>query len=174
MQTKRYVLREIEDSDIANIHKGLSNPEITKFYDVHFDTLEDTKEQMQWYASLQKNGTGIWFGIYDKHSNEFYGAAGFNNLDTTHQKAEIGMWLLKDYWGKGILREVMPVLFDFGFNTLGLNRIEGFVVSNNFKCKNALEKIQFTFEGRMRESEIKDGKKISIDIYSILKSEWMK
>lgn len=172
MNTENYVLKEIENADIKNIHKGLSNPEITKYYDVHFSTLEDTKEQMEWYRNLKKNGTGIWWGIYDARDNEFCGAGGFNNLDSKHRKAEIGFWLLKDFWGKGILNEVMPKLFENGFTQLDLNRIEGFVVSDNTKCKKALEKINFTYEGTMRESEVKNGKKINVDIYAILKSEW--
>lgn len=172
MNTENYVLKEIEDADIQNIYKGLSDPDITKYYDVHFSTLEDTKEQMDWYRDLKQNGTGIWWAIYDAADNKFCGAGGFNNLDKTHKKAEIGFWLLKDSWGKGILNEVMPKLFENGFTKLDLNRIEGFVVSDNTKCKKALEKINFTYEGTMRESEVKNGQKISVDIYSILKSEW--
>ena len=172
MKTKNYTLKQIQSSDIENIHKGLSNSEITKYYDVHFPTLEDTKEQMEWYASLIKNETGIWWGIYDKNSGQFFGAGGFNDVDKKHKKAEIGFWLLKDFWGKGIMKEVMPKLFEQGFTQLNLNRIEGYVVSENIKCKNALEKINFTYEGTMREFEYKKGNKINVDIYSILKSEW--
>lgn len=172
MNKSNYILKEIKQSDITNIHKGLSNSEITKYYDVHFSTLEETEEQMEWYRNLKKEGTGIWWGIYDKKDNQFCGAGGFNGLDKNHQKAEIGLWLLKEYWGKGILKEVMPQLFEQGFKNLNLNRIEGYVVSENTKCKNALEKINFQYEGTMRECEIKNGEKINIDFYSILKREW--
>lgn len=172
METENYILKEIESSDIEKIHKGLSNPEITRYYDVHFPTIEDTKEQMEWYRNLKIEGTGIWWGIYDKQNNEFCGAGGFNGLDKQHKKAEIGLWLLKEFWGKGILKEVMPKLFEQGFTELKLNRIEGFVVSENIKCKSALEKINFRYEGTMRECEIKNGEKIDVDFYSILKSEW--
>ncbi|WP_199688362.1 GNAT family N-acetyltransferase [Pontibacter oryzae] len=172
METENYLLKEIEPSDIENIHRGLSNPEITRFYDVHFSTLEETEEQMEWYRTLKKEGTGIWWGIYDKLDNRFCGAGGFNGLDKQHRKAEIGLWLLKECWGKGILKEVMPKLFEQGFTALNLNRIEGFVVSDNTKCKAALEKVNFKYEGTMRECEIKDGEKISVDFYSILENEW--
>lgn len=172
MKTEKYFLKEIESSDIHNIHKGLSDPEITKYYDVHFETLEATKEQMDWYSKLKSDGTGIWWGIYGIADEEFKGAGGFNNLEKQHKKAEIGMWLLKEHWGKGILKEIMPKLFEAGFAGLGLNRIEGFVVNENTKCKSALEKINFTYEGTMRECEIKNGEKINVDVYAILKSEW--
>lgn len=172
LKTAHYYLKEIEPSDIENIHKGLSDPEITKYYAVHFDTLEDTKEQMDWYRDLVKDGTGIWWGIYGNSDNQFKGAGGYNNLEKEHKKAEIGLWLLKEFWGQGILKEVMPKLFELGFTELGLNRIEGFVDHENTKCKNALEKINFTLEGTMRESEVKNEKAINVDIYSILKREW--
>jgi len=66
----------------------------------------------------------------------------------------------------------MPKLFECGFQELGLHRIEGFVDSENIKCKSALEKINFTYEGTMRECEVKNGKQISVDIYSILRTDW--
>ena len=82
------------------------------------------------------------------------------------------MWLLKEYWGKGILKEILPKLFEIGFTDLDLNRIEGYVLSENTKCKKALEKINFKFEGTLREFEFKKGEPINVDCYSILKREW--
>lgn len=172
METLNYLLREVEPSDIHHIHRGLSDPDITRYYDVHFPTLEATKEQMEWYAGLKKEGTGAWYCILDKKTHAFCGAGGFNGIEKEHKKGEIGLWLLKEYWGKGILKEVMPALFEIGFVQLDLNRIEGYVVHSNEKCKKGLKKINFTHEGTMRECEIKDGQSISVDIYSILKSEW--
>ncbi len=171
MKTSNYYLKEIQDKDVNLIHKGLSNPNVTKYYDVHFETLEETKSQMQWYKDLKKDGTGIWYGIFGLNDDVFYGACGYNNLEKEHRKAEIGMWLLEEYWGKGILKEVLPKLFEIGFEQLNLNRIEGYVLSGNEKCKKALEKINFTYEGTLRDFEIKNGRLISIDIFSILKSE---
>ena len=69
------------------------------------------------------------------------------------------------------MKEVMPALFKAGFETLGLIRIEGFLESENWKCKQALEKINFQQEGTMREFEIKDGKYIDVDIYAIIKEK---
>lgn len=94
---------------------------------------------------------------------------GLNDLSKEHKKAEIGFWLLTDYWGKGIMTEAMPVICNYGFNNLGLHRIEGFVESDNTNCKNAMAKLDFHHEGTMKDCEIKNGKFISLDIYSKLK-----
>lgn len=174
MKTNNYILREIESTDLENIFRGLSNPEITKYYDVHFSTREETREQMKWYRNLKEKGTGIWWNIIDANTDEFCGAAGFSDLDQGNRKAEIGLWLLEEYWGQGILQEVMPSLIDYGFSELKLNRIVGFVQSDNDKCKRAMGKVDFTYEGTMREYEIKNGRKIDLDIFAILKQQWNK
>lgn len=174
MKTKRFSLREIQNEDIKFIHRGLSDERVTRHYAVHFPTVEDTREQMDWYADLKKNGTGIWWGIFSKESGDFCGAGGYNDLNREHKKAEIGFWLYPELWGQGILSEVMPLLFQTGFEDLGLNRIEGFVESDNTKCKKALEKINFSYEGTLRECEIKDGNYRNVDIYAILKRDWYK
>ena len=171
-ETTRFLLKEITQSDIQHIFKGLSNPEVTKYYAVHFPSLEATREQMDWYADLRKNGTGIWWGIWSKEKDVFVGAGGFNDLDKENRKAEIGLWLLPEFWGHGILAEVMPCLFHEGFYSLNLNRIEGFVDADNAKCRRALESINFSREGVLRQTEFKDGKFLDVVVYSILKEEF--
>ncbi|MHA6280100.1 GNAT family N-acetyltransferase [Salinimicrobium sp. CAU 1759] len=171
-QTSRFFLKEITQEDIDHIFKGLSNPEVTQFYAVHFPTLEATQEQMDWYEDLKKNNTGLWWGIWSKEKEVFVGAGGFNGLEKENRKAEIGLWLLPEYWGRGILGEIMPCLFREGFENLNLNRIEGFVDADNVKCRRALEKINFSYEGTMRQVEFKDGQFLDVAIYSILKEEF--
>jgi ribosomal-protein-alanine N-acetyltransferase len=89
-----------------------------------------------------------------------------NNLSRKDRKAEIGLWSLPEFWGQGIMTEVMPIISDYGFEKLELRRIEGFVKSENLNCKKALAKIYFQHEGTMKDFEIKNGKLISVDIYS--------
>lgn len=166
IKTERFTLRQFLDSDLENVFKGLSDPEIIKYYGVSYKTLEDTKEQMKFFANLEKEGTGIWWAVCSLDNSKFYGAGGLNSLSNEHKKAEIGFWLLKDYWGQGIMTEVMPMICNYGFNSLGLHRIEGFVETDNLNCKNAIKKLDFKYEGTMRDCEIKNGKFISLHIYA--------
>lgn len=53
-------LRHIGDDDIVSIYKGLSNPEVIKYYGVSFHSLEATEKHMAFYRDLEQNGTGIW------------------------------------------------------------------------------------------------------------------
>lgn len=171
IKTNRLLLRPIKPEDIQHIYKGLSHPDVIKFYGVSFTSLAATQEQMTWYKDLEQSGTGIWWAICSIDGEAFYGAGGFNNLNKKHQKAEIGFWLLPEFWGQGLMQEAFPLICDYGFETLGLNRIEGFVDNDNLSCKKAIEKLNFKHEGTMRDCEVKDGKFLSVDIYSKLKTD---
>lgn len=170
IQTNRLLLRQFEKSDIENVFKGLSHPDVIKYYGISFDSLEATKEQMNWFADLKREGTGMWFAVCSLDNKTFYGAGGLNDLDKEHKKAEIGFWLLPDFWGQGIMTEAMPLICDYGFDKLGLHRIEGFVESDNTNCKNAIAKLDFQYEGTMKDCEIKNEQFISLDIYSKIKT----
>lgn len=171
IQSNRLLLRQFEESDIASVFKGLSHPDIIKHYGIRFDSLESTKEQMNWFADLEKAGGGVWFAICSLDNTTFYGAGGLNDLNKEHKKAEIGFWLLTDFWGKGIMGEAMPLICNYGFDKLGLHRIEAFVESDNTNCKKAMAKLDFQHEGTMKDCEIKNGEFISLDIYSKIKAE---
>jgi [ribosomal protein S5]-alanine N-acetyltransferase len=169
IKTNRLLLRQFVDNDIENVFKGLSHPKIIKHYGINFDSIEATKEQMSWFADLEKDGTGMWFAVCSLDNNTFYGAGGLNSLSQEHKKAEIGFWLLPDFWGQGIMKEAMPLICDYGFDKLGLHRIEGFVEAENTNCKKAMAKLDFRHEGTMKDCEIKNGKFISLDMYAKLK-----
>ena len=167
-----YKLIEIKQKHLAWIYKGLSDEKVTRYYAVHFSSLEHTQEQMDWYANLREEKKGSWWLIKDISTQEFVGAGGCNDLDVEHAKAEIGFWLYPEFWGKGILNAVMPDLFAKGFFELGLNRIEGFVDADNVKCKRVLQKVNFKHEGTLREVEKQGDRFVDIDVYSVLKGEF--
>ena len=165
LKTEKILLRDIEGSDIDTVFRGLSNPDVIKHYGVSFDSLEETKEQMKWFADTKQK----WFAICSVDNNVFYGAGGLNDISKKHKKAEIGFWLLPEYWGKGIMKKVVPVICDYGFDKLELHRIEGFVDSENKNCKRAMSALNFELEGTMRDCEIKNNKFVSIEVYSTIR-----
>ena len=166
METDSLLLRRFMEPDIDDVFKGLSNPRVIKYYGVRFWTLEETEEQMKWFADLEENGAGIWWAVCSKESGTFFGAGGLNNLQVEHRKAEVGFWLLPEFWGKEIIVEAMPLILDYAFNQLDLRRVEGFVETENTNCIRALEKLEFTYEGTMTDSEIKEGAFISLSVFA--------
>lgn len=165
LESERLILRQFTGADIANVFRGLSHPDIIKYYGVSYTSIEATQKQMTWFADLETNGTGIWWAVCSRGNDEFLGAGGLNDLSMENKKAEIGFWLFPENWGQGFMKEAVSLILNYAFS-LGLHRIEGFVEAKNSNCKKALAKLKFDYEGTMKDCEIKDGQFISLDIYS--------
>lgn len=169
IKTERLLLRQFVDSDLVNVFHGLSHPEVIKYYGVSYKSLEAAKKQIKFFADLERNERGIWWAVCSLDNKVFYGAGGLNSLSKEHKKAEVGFWLLCEYWNQGIMTEAMPLICNYGFDKLGLHRIEGFVETENKNCKKAMLKLNFQYEGTMHDCEIKNEQFISIDIYAKIK-----
>jgi len=168
IKTKNLLLRPIRDTDIEHVFKGLSHPEVIRYYAVSFFSLEETKVQMDWFAKIEREQTGMWWAICDHHVEYFYGAIGLNDIHPQHHRAEIGYWLLPEYWGKGYISEAATVVCNYGFTEMGLHRIYAYVEPENVASAKVLQKLKFLFEGTLKESELKNGKWIDLDVYGLL------
>lgn len=168
IHTNRLLLRKFRPDDQQNVFRGLSHPEVIKYYGISYKSFEDTKEQMEWFEKLEENGTGKWWAICSGDDTNFYGAIGINNLSAQHKKAELGYWLLPEYWGKGFILEAAPKVLNYCFSFFNLHRIEALVESQNEASSQLLKKLQFKYEGTMVDCEIKNGNFISLEIYAHL------
>jgi len=168
LKTNSLLLRQIVDDDLLHIFQGLSNPLITEYYAVSFDSLVATKEQMDWFKNLEETSTGIWWAITSTDEKNFYGAIGFNNLSQANKKAELGFWLLPEHWGKGIMKNAIELVCNYAYAELKLHRIEALVETENRNSKSILLKSSFDYEGTMVDCEIKNGKFISLESYAKL------
>lgn len=166
LTTERLLLRQIVQEDIEHVFRGLSHPEVTKYFAVSFHTLEATQEQMDWYANMILQDTGRCWAICSRDNETFYGVCTLNFWDKTHRKAETGYWLFPEFWGKGFALEAMNRVFDYGFIEMQLNRISAEVEDGNPASAAILIKTGFEYEGKLKNCEIKDGKCINLQLYA--------
>src|SRR5215210_7089090 len=94
LTTERLLLQQVLPEDQQFIFEGLSHPEVIPFYGVRYDSFEATKTQMDWYAKIYEEGTGISWKIVDKHTKESLGNIAVYLYKKEHNKAEVGFWLL--------------------------------------------------------------------------------
>jgi ribosomal-protein-alanine N-acetyltransferase len=171
LDTPHYSLKKITAADQPFIFEGLSHPQVIPFYGVRYYNLKATKAQMEFYESIWKEKTGCWWKIVSRESGKPVGACGMNFYQPVHEKAEIGYWLLPKYWKKGIMPEVLPVMLKHLFETWKLYRIEAVIEQGNTASCKLSEKLGFTLEGKLRDAEIKNGKRVNLLLYSLLKTD---
>lgn len=168
LHTDRFLLRQIVAADLPFIFRGLSHPDVTPFYGIAYRNIEDAKEQMDFYDHLWREKKGIWWKITDRVTGEPLGACGINDYQAQHEKAEIGYWLLPEHWRKKIMSEVLPVMLAYVFRHWRLHRLEAVIEDGNETSWRLAEKLGFRYEGKLREAEIKNGKRINLLLYSLL------
>lgn len=172
LHTERLHLRKMNVTDSQNLYKIWSDPDVTKFMNIASFTNEDQViEMIEILDELAQEQKGIRLTIIERYSNEIIGSCGFNSIDFESEKAEIGYDIAKSYWGKGYAPESINALLDYAFQTLELNRIEAKVEPENTNSIKVLKKLNFTFEGTLRQYEKAKGNFIDINMYSRLRTD---
>ena len=168
LTTERLMLQQIKPEDQQFIFEGLSHPQVIPFYGVTYNSFEATKGQMDWYEKMFIEGSGIAWKMVDRNTSEQMGVISVYYYKPAHKKAEIGFWLLPQYWNQGFASEATNAVVHYWKTEKGLHRLEGFVEEGNTASSKLLKKSGFQLEGIMKDCEIKNGKYISLLIYALI------
>jgi RimJ/RimL family protein N-acetyltransferase len=127
----------------------------------------------QWLAMLQQSrqqhGEPVHWAIRNQ-SGSLIGGIGFQDLELGKcHRAEIGYWLAKPYWGRGIMTAVVQRACQHAFEAWGLAKIVAHVFSFNAASARVLEKCGFQKEGFLRKHHQKDGRFIDACLYGLLR-----
>lgn len=171
--TERLTLRKMMVSDTSDMYEYASRPDVTKYLTWHPHPDRDyTREYLQYLGNRYAAGMFYdWAVIYEPDC-KMVGTCGFTAFHCASDSAEVGYVLNPEYWGKGIAPEALNAVLEFGFETMGLNRIEAKFIEENERSRRVMEKVGMTFEGVMREGMLVKGSYVNVGICSILASEW--
>ena len=173
LETDRLILRKMTPDDAEPIFQIFADDEVTKFYDVaSFTSIGQARELIELNLERFNRREGIRWAIVRKEDDTLVGTCGYNNLYKTSRRGVIGYDLARAYWGKGIITEALRVMIRYGFEGLGLNRIEAFVMPENLASMNALRKLGFREEGVLREYGFWKGQFVDLKCFSLLKREY--
>lgn len=75
--------------------------------------------------------------------------------------------------GQGLATEATALMCDYLFRNRQVNRLEIRVATENTPSARIPEKTGFTFEGVNRQATFSQGKMLDMQVYSLLRSEWV-
>lgn len=119
-----------------------------------------------------EKGTSYRFGIREKSNKKLIGLIGIH-INKEHQKAEIGYWLGKNFWGKGYLTETLKAVLKFGFEELQLNKIYATHYLHNPASGKVMENSGMKLEGLLKQEYFHNGQFLDVNRYSILKEDFL-
>ncbi|HEX3444229.1 MAG TPA: GNAT family protein [Chthoniobacterales bacterium] len=104
---------------------------------------------------------------------EIIGVIAFNAIDHFHRSSTVGYWLAQTHTGNGYMTGAVRALIQLGFEYLNLNRIEIRIAPENRASRAVCVRLQFRHEGILREAEWLGDKFVDLEVYSLLKSDWL-
>ena len=107
-ETERLFLRPFLYSDAADFYTISSNPDNLPFIFPAQTSLEECQYVL---------------AICDKETGRVIGSIKFEKLDEIKKEAELGYFLHKDYWGKGLMTEVVKEITFLSFQEFHLKQV---------------------------------------------------
>jgi len=171
LETPRLRLRPFRGSDVPEIVRLAGHPRIaaTTLYVPHPYAPSDAETWLGAHGPAAAAGTGFTFAI-TTCEGRLVGAMGLD-LVPRHRRAELGYWIGVEHWGRGFATEAGRAVLDFGFGTLGLNRVEAHCFAGNAASVRVLEKLGMRFEGILRHHVVKDASPRDGLFYAVLASD---
>ncbi len=174
LESERLIFREVNSEDVEDIFKIYSDPKVAK-YDWYkpIATKDDALSIINRYKDEFQDREEITWGLVKKNDNKLIGYCCLGDFDDDSIKSEIGYGFNRNEWNKGYATETIKTLVKFGFEVMGLNRIEGIVTLGNDASVKALKKANFTKEGIVRERTIMKGQFVDDVILAIIKRDYI-
>ncbi|MBQ8311317.1 MAG: GNAT family N-acetyltransferase [Clostridia bacterium] len=173
LTTERLTLRKMLVADTSDMYEYASRQDVTKFltWQPHPDR-DYTREYLQYLGGRYSAGMFYDWAVVYEPDCKMIGTCGFTSFNCSSDSAEVGYVLNPEYWGRGIAVEALGRILTFGFEDLGLHRIEARFIDGNDRSRRVMEKAGMTFEGVLREGMLVKGNYVNVGICSVLESEW--
>jgi [ribosomal protein S5]-alanine N-acetyltransferase len=173
LETERLYLSELSPAIYNYLFTACSDQEITVYLG-----LKDAAELEEEKAKFKQGLTTYFhsfknFRLLDKPTNTVLGRCGYHTWIVTHRRAEVGYALLDDAnKQKGYMTEALGPILAYGFEEMGLRRIEALVAYYNTPSVKLLQHYGFKQEGVVREHYVVNGINEDSLLYSVIRPEY--
>jgi len=167
----RVLLRPFAVCDVPAVLAYASDPEVTRH--LQWDAYDDPATAGSFIRSTL-NGGETWFAraIVLREKDAVIGGADLRVVSPPDRRAELGYGLARAYWGCGYATEAAGLLVRFGFERLGLMRIQAACAVENERSMRTLERLGMRREGRLAQYRWKAGAARDLYLYAITRADW--
>jgi RimJ/RimL family protein N-acetyltransferase len=166
------VLRPFIAADAADLIRELSIKDVAEgtLNVPHPYPPERAAEFIADQVAHHESGKGLGWAVTQRSDGRLVGGVGFS-LNRSHHRGEIGYWVAKGEWGKGIATEAARAALAYAFDVLGLHRVEARHYVENPASGAVMRHLGMRHEGRLRQVVWRDGVPRDLELHSILRSD---
>lgn len=149
METDRILLRPWRESDAEALFKYASDPDVGPR--AGWPPHKSVEESLQIICTVFNTPT-MW-AVELKETGEAIGCVGYlpasvSNLQIPDDQCEVGYWIGKPYWGRGICTEALRLVIDYCFNVKHFTILWGDFFPSNPASGRVMTKCGFVDTGR--------------------------
>lgn len=169
IQGTRIQLRPFSLDDVKDAYVGWFNdPEVCK-YNSHGEVRYTLQLGREYAARVSASETDAVFAVIEKESGRHVGNISLQKIDMRNSSAEYAILIgEKSVWGKGVAKEASTLLIEYGFQTLGLHRIQCGTSEYNIPMQRLAASLGFVQEGLLKEAMRKNGEFVDVILYGLL------
>ena len=157
------IMFEYVDSDRERLSRFLPWPK-------HIKSVADEIEFINRCNDSWNENKAAQYAVFSKTENIYMGNVGAFDFDWDNESCEIGYWILGQFEGHGYMSEAVELLekalFDVGFHRL-IIRCD----PENSRSRSIPNRLEYVFEGTMRDCKKYDDKFVSFETYSKLNGD---
>jgi RimJ/RimL family protein N-acetyltransferase len=170
LTTERLLLRRMTTGDAKEVFFLRSDERVMKFIDK--EPMSSVAEAENFISKINKdidsNDLIQWGIVMKENPGRLIGTICLWHIRKEHYRAEIGYALHPDFWRKGLMKEAILKVIDYGFSTMNLHSIDANINPGNFGSAAILESTGFVQEAYFKEDFFYNGKFLDTVIYSLL------
>lgn len=165
-------LRDLRLSDAPTLLSMLSTEEVARFISPPPTTVEGFERFIAWTHRERAAGRYVCFAIVPHGLDTAIGIIQIRQLEPGFATAEWGFAIGSPFWGTGVFIDAAKLAVDFGFDSLGVHRLEARAAVGNGRGNGALRKIGALQEGILRKSFLRNGQYHDQTLWTILDEDW--
>jgi RimJ/RimL family protein N-acetyltransferase len=123
------------------------------------------------YERGWEDGSRAGFAVCAVADDAYLGFAAIVRLDLAGREGEIGYMLAPAARGRGAAADALRLLTDWGFETLGLERLELRMDAENAASVRVAERVGYRLEGILRSVYFKEGRRTDTAVFSRLRND---
>jgi RimJ/RimL family protein N-acetyltransferase len=121
-----------------------------------------------------KAGRRHIFAIRRNTSNEPIGVIDLVTHYAQWQRMELGCWLGREFWNRGIMTQAVKLVLQFAFDVLKLHRVDVSLFEPNTASRRVIEKCWFRREGLTRDGACRGHKWHDLVNYGLLREDYQR
>ncbi len=154
IKTQRLLLRKMTNGDAPALLFLRSDDRVMQYIGREkTKTVEEAEAFIEKInASVDADESIMWAIALQSDPGTLVGTICYWNILKDHYRAEVGYVLHPDHWNKGLMKEALQSVIDYGFTEMKLHSIEGHINPENIVSGILLEKCGFTREAYFKEN----------------------